>query len=207
MSTCSLAPIEAGEIQWDKDELLALSDSIRASLRRDKTSGPDGDKMEAFLDAASRDEYRWRGKPAMDIETIEYARLDKMISEILQFAERLKMKLRAAPANQGDPRVGELPLKCALNVSRAKALRRAWRRRFRERYFMIDQHRYAVLVRCGRLRDLSFDSSLAYNSGSWHTRVGEPVPELEGIWSLTLGSEFSNIPFSEFELFTLLEVG
>ncbi|KAI0383122.1 hypothetical protein F5Y04DRAFT_270178 [Hypomontagnella monticulosa] len=197
----SLPPIEPIEtIQWDKDELLALSDSVRAQLRRQRKGGPDVQKLYKFLEVASRDEYRPRGRPTLDIETIEHARLDKLISDMLQLAEHMKLKLRAVAttqANRGDPRAGELPPECAVNVARAKALRRAWRRRFRERYFMIDQHRYAVLVRCGRLRDLSFDGSLAYTSGSWHTRAKNPVPELEGNLDFDPGHWWLNIACAE----------
>lgn len=66
------------------------------------------------------------------------------------------------------------------DVANAKTLLRAWRRRFREQYFVMDQHRCAALVKTGRLRDIEFNGETACELGEWYTRVGELEPGLEG---------------------------
>ncbi|RYO87798.1 hypothetical protein DL764_008820 [Monosporascus ibericus] len=65
------------------------------------------------------------------------------------------------------------------DISNAKSLRRAQRGRFREQYFMLDQHRCAVLLN-SRLKDVSFETALGYDLGKWQTPASDPVSELEG---------------------------
>jgi hypothetical protein len=162
---------ESGEhIDWNPPALLDLSDSVRAGLRdKSNIGGPDAEKLSGFLEAALKDEVRKH--PTLDFETIEYARLDKLLDELLQFAGTLKTS-GLTP---------ELLLRFGVDVSQAKSLRRLWRRRFREQFFMIDQHRCAVLVEGGRLKDVSFNNSLEYDLGKWQTKkLTGPVSEVEG---------------------------
>lgn len=106
----------------------------------------------------------------LDFGTIEHARLDKLLSEIIQFADTMKNSSLSP----------EFLLRLRVNVSQAKNLRRLWRRRFREQFFMIDKHRCGVLVEDGRLKDVSFNSLLDYDLGKWQTmRVTGPVSEVE----------------------------
>ncbi|KAK6949993.1 hypothetical protein Daesc_008316 [Daldinia eschscholtzii] len=174
-SAFSLASDERGELDWDRVALLELSDSVRTNLKHYRSVGPDTEKLSGFLEAALRDEEQQWGHPTLDIETIEYARLDKLVAEILQFAEKMK-------AAQGPLIVGasNFTLQFRVIISHAKNLWRAWRRRFREQYFMMDQYRCAALVKGGRLKDVSFNTSPAYNLGKWQTKVGDPISELEG---------------------------
>ncbi|KAI0866753.1 hypothetical protein F4860DRAFT_454913 [Xylaria cubensis] len=163
-----LTPSDSAAPHWNQAELLDLSDSIRAGLRGDHVFSPDTERLSGFLEAALEDEER--RYPTLKFETIEYARLDKLLSEIVQFADTMK-KLDLSP---------EFLLRFRVNVSQAKSLRRLWRRRFREQFFMMDKHRCAILVEGGRLKDVSFNSSLDYDLGKWQTMmVTGPVSEVE----------------------------
>ncbi|KAI0480465.1 hypothetical protein GGR56DRAFT_626219 [Xylariaceae sp. FL0804] len=58
---------------------------------------------------------------------------------------------------------------------------------------MLDQHRCAVLVQGGRLKDVSFDSSLSYDLGKWQTKVNCPMSELENNQQFEAGHWWLNI--------------
>ncbi|KAI1082282.1 PUA-like domain-containing protein [Whalleya microplaca] len=182
----SLTSDEYSELGWDQASLLELSDSVRASLRHDKTVGPNAEKLSSFLEAALQDEER--RQPTLDFETIEFARLDKLLAKILHFAEMVKVTAFTSDL---------LPLRFRVDVSHAKSLRRIWRRRFREQYFMMDQHRCAMLVQGGRLKDVSFNSSLSYDLGKWHTKINDPISELEGNLQFEAGHWWLNITCAE----------
>ncbi|KAI0455645.1 PUA-like domain-containing protein [Xylaria acuta] len=180
-----LTPSDSTGPHWNQAELLDLSDSVRAGLRNGHIFSTDSEKLSSFLEAALKDEERRH--PTLNFETIEYARLDKLLSEILQFADTMK-------TSDLSP---EFLLRLRVNVSQAKNLRRLWRRRFREQFFMIDQHRRAVLVD-GRLKDVSFNSSLDYNLGKWQTRrVTGPVSEVEANLHFEPGHWWLNITCAE----------
>ncbi|KAJ2995967.1 hypothetical protein NUW58_g1130 [Xylaria curta] len=176
----------SADSRWDQAKLLDLSDSVRAGLRDSRVFGPDTEKLSSFLEAALKDEER--RYPTLDFETIEYARLDKLLAEVLQFADAMKTSDLTL----------ELLLRLRVHVSQAKHLRRLWRRRFREKFFMIDQHRCAVLVEGGPLKDVSFNSSLDYDLGKWQTRrVTGPVSEVEGNLQFEPGHWWLNITCAE----------
>ncbi|KAI1212932.1 PUA-like domain-containing protein [Annulohypoxylon truncatum] len=218
------------DFDYDRVALLDLSDSVRASLQHDKTIGPDYDKLSEFLEAALRDEELRH--PGLDFETVEYARLDKLLAELLHHAGSLR--IGSGPTSGGlgaamalvtpirsthethNPHIGtwtsrnshvgagrkragsvELPPRYRADLAAAKNLLRAWRRRFREQYFMMDQHRCAVLVKGGRLKDVSFDSSLTYDLGKWHTKVSDPISELESNLGFETGHWWLNITCAE----------
>ncbi|RYC61282.1 hypothetical protein CHU98_g4910 [Xylaria longipes] len=163
-----LTPSDSVGPHWNQAELLDLSDSVRAGLLNGHVFSPDAESLSSFLETALKDEER--RYPTLNFETIEYARLDKLLSEIIQCIDTIK-------TSDLSP---DFLLRLRVNVSQAKNLRRAWRRRFREQFFMIDQHRAAVLVKGGRLKDVSFNSSLDYDLGKWQTmRVSGPVSEVE----------------------------
>ncbi|KAI1106275.1 PUA-like domain-containing protein [Jackrogersella minutella] len=194
-SAYSLASDEP-ELDWDRVELLELSDTIRASLRSDKTVGAEAERLSGFLEAAVRDEEQSARRPSLDFETIEHARLDKLLAEILHFAE--EPRLTCGSLSAGMPASSSsLPLRYRADVSHAKRLLRAWRRRFREQYFMMDQHRCALLVKGGRLKDVSFDSSLTYDVVKWQTKVSDPISELEGNLQFDPGHWWLNITCAE----------
>ncbi|KAI0200737.1 hypothetical protein F4808DRAFT_427744 [Astrocystis sublimbata] len=172
---------------WHKSQLLDISDSVRSGLRVGHVSSSDTENLSNFLEAALKDEER--SYPTLNFETIEHARLDKLLSEIIQFAD-LMISSNLSPYYL---------LRLRVNVSQSKHLRRLWRRRFREHFFMIDQHRRAVLVESpGRLKDVSFNSSLDYDLGKWQTtRVTGPVSEVEANLQFEPGHWWLNITCAE----------
>lgn len=147
----------AGDDNWDKVALLNLSDSVRASIRHDESLGVDAGKLSAFLETIIRDEERKH--PTMTFEIIEYARLDKLLEELLHFSGLMKAASHTV----------ELPLRFRVDIAHSKKLRVLWRHRFREQYAMIDQLRCAVMVKGGRLKEVSFTSAVAYDLGMWQT--------------------------------------
>ncbi|KAI0180490.1 PUA-like domain-containing protein [Hypoxylon sp. FL1284] len=179
------------QLDWDREALLELSDSIRASLRQDKTLGPDAQKLSEFLDAAWRHEDR-RKRPALDLATIEYARLDKLLAEVLEFAEALK-NCTDAGASRGSAVLDAPPLRFRVDVLNCESLGRIWRRRFRDRYFMIDQNRREALMTGGRLTEASFGDPLASGGGGARTKASDPISELEGNLQFEAGDWWLNI--------------
>lgn len=167
-STESLRSDNPRNTAWDKATLLSLSDSIRASIKHDESVGPDAGKLGIFLEAVLEDEERTH--PTLDLETIEHARLDKLLNELLEFAELMKVTSHAV----------ELPLRLRVDIAHCKKLRHIWRHRFREQYAMIDQLRCAVMVKGGRLKEVSFTSAVTYNLGLWQTEDSNLVGEVEG---------------------------
>ncbi|KAK5627785.1 hypothetical protein RRF57_003500 [Xylaria bambusicola] len=171
---------------WNQKRLLDLSDSVRADMRDGNVFGPNAEKLSSFLEVALKDEER--KYPSLDFETIEYARLDKLLAELLQFAENMKTS----------DLTPEVLLRFRVDVSEAKTLSRFWRRRFREQFFMINQHRCAILVEGGRLKDLAFNSSLDYDLGKWQTmKVTGPVSESEANLQFEPGHWWLNITCAE----------
>ncbi|KAK9780607.1 putative YDG domain-containing protein [Seiridium cardinale] len=172
---------DSGEVVWDKSALLNMSDSVRAAIRHDECVGPDAGKLSTFLEAVLKDEERRH--PTMGFETIEHARLDKLLEEVLQFAELMKAASHAT----------ELPLRFRVDVAHCKKLRVIWRHRFREQYMMIDQLRCAVMVKGGRLKEVSFTSAVTYNLGMWQTADSNLVGEVEGNQQFEAGHWWLNI--------------
>lgn len=185
-SSESLASNESAAPDWDRTQLLDLSDLIRTGLRHGNITSPDAGKISNFLETTLKDEER--KCPTLDFATIEYARLDKLLAEILLFADTVK-------PSELTP---EILLRLRVIVSQAKNLRRLWRRRFREQFFMLDQHRCAVLVDGGRLKDISFNSSLDYDLGKWQaTKASGPVSEVEANLQFEPGHWWLNITCAE----------
>ncbi|GAP89601.1 hypothetical protein SAMD00023353_3500080 [Rosellinia necatrix] len=185
-SSESLISTDSTGPDWDHMRLLDLSDCIRTGLRSGNVFGPDAEKLSNFLEAALKDEERKH--PTLCLGTIEYARLDKLLLELLQFADMMKTS-NLTP---------EFLLRFRVNVSQARNLRRIWRRRFREQFFMLDQHRCAVLVEGGRLKDVSFNSSLDYDLGKWQaTKVTDPISEVEASMQFEPGHWWLNLTCAE----------
>ncbi|TGJ80090.1 hypothetical protein E0Z10_g8663 [Xylaria hypoxylon] len=184
-SSESLTSDESAEPNWNQTKLLDLSDSIRAGLRDGDISGRDSEKLSSFLEAALKDEER--KYPTLDFDMIEYARLDKLLAELIQFGEIIKTS-GLTP---------ELMLRLRVDISQAKNLRGIWRRRFMN-IFMMDQYRCAILIQGGRLKDVSFNSSLDYDLGKWQTKkVTCPVSEVEANLEFEPGHWWLNITCAE----------
>lgn len=97
-----------------------------------------------------------------------HARLDKLLSEILAYADTLRRSSLAT----------ELSLVFQVDVSNAKNLRRAWRQRFREQYIIIDQQRSNALIQ-GQLKDVLFNIDAAPHLNTWKTEAFGPISNLE----------------------------
>lgn len=138
------------------------------SLVRNNNLGPCHEKLSNFLHAALQDEDKKH--PVLDLKRIQHARLDKMLNDMLNYADTVK----------GTKFSAHFALGFRVDTSNAKNLRRAWRRRYREQYFMLDQRRCAVIVEGGHLKDVSFNASLYYNMHKWQTKCAGPVSEIEG---------------------------
>ncbi|KAI0395316.1 PUA-like domain-containing protein [Xylariaceae sp. FL0594] len=200
--------------EWDKAELLDLSDAVRACLRDSNSSNNNNnnnnnalllsrgiaDRLSGFLEAAVRDE--GRKHPGLDYATVEYARLDKMVGEILLFAENNNNNnTNTSPGNDNDNNNNNTAMSSSSNNTRfradtslAKTLWRSWRRRFREHLFLMDQRRCARLVDGdgARLRNVVFDL------GKWHTpRLSGPVSEVEGDLTFEPGHWWLNTTCAE----------
>ncbi|KAK0669692.1 hypothetical protein QBC41DRAFT_105860 [Cercophora samala] len=129
-------------------ELLTLSDNVRASLAESSTPGPDAPSLISFLEWALTAETTPPHHPSHDhrieIKTIQHAHLDKLVSEII----------RAGKSLPAEPR---WPLSHCIDL--AEALQRAWRVRFKARYFMIDEHRTTQLVTRGGLQGVCWSNA------------------------------------------------
>ncbi|KAI0159362.1 PUA-like domain-containing protein [Pestalotiopsis sp. NC0098] len=180
-STESLQSDDSADEPWDKAALLKLSDSVRASIRHDESLGPDASKLSAFLEAVIKDEERKH--PTMSFDTIEHARLDKLLEELLHFSGLMKAASHKV----------ELPLRFRVDIAHSKKLRVLWRHRFREQYVMIDQLRCAVMVKGGRLKEVSFTSAVAYDLGMWQTASSNLVGAEEGNQTFEPGHWWLNI--------------
>ncbi|TEA22198.1 hypothetical protein C8034_v002119 [Colletotrichum sidae] len=160
-----------------KDELLELCDVFRTSLRKHKSLGPQADRIQSLLEKALKEELRHT--PILDFETLEYARLDKLLADILD------------PANRLEP----LPLRFRVDMAVAENLQKIWRARFREQYFSIDQVRRSSLSDGGEMRDISFAAGSPDPLESWTVQNSDrdPISELEMKQSFEPGHWWLNL--------------
>ncbi|OLN83695.1 hypothetical protein CCHL11_09736 [Colletotrichum chlorophyti] len=147
-----------------KDDLLDMCDSVRVSLRQEKTLGCHGERIQSLLERALKDELRHT--PTLDFETLQYARLDKLLTEILD------------PNNRPSP----LPLRFRADMAVAESLQKMWRTRFREQYFSLEHVRQRRLSIGGEMRDIHFSATGVDPLESWTVRNScrDPISELEG---------------------------
>ncbi|TQN68948.1 hypothetical protein CSHISOI_06521, partial [Colletotrichum shisoi] len=147
-----------------KEELLELCDSVRTSLQREKSFGPHADRVQELFENILKEELRH--SPSLDFETLQYARLDKLLSDVLD------------PACRPSP----LPLRFRADMAVAESLQKIWRSRFREQYFALDQVRQRRLSVGGEMRDIHFTAAGMDPLESWTVRNScpDPISELEG---------------------------
>lgn len=115
-----------------------------------------------FLNAVLKDEVS--GSSMIDFPTIQDARLDKLLSDIIN------------PGNRPSP----LPTRFRDDVVMVEKLQRQWRARFKELYFTVDQERYLRLPKTGRLRDVEMSTSTERDHRLWTTKTFETLSEIEG---------------------------
>lgn len=143
--------------------MLELCDSVRTSLRQEKNLGPNDEKIQGLLEKALKEELRHN--PTLDFETLQYARLDKLLADILD------------PAYRPSP----LPLRFRTDMVVAESLQKIWRARFRDQYFSLDQMRQRRLSIGGEMRDIHFTAASKDPLESWTIRNScrDPISELE----------------------------
>ncbi|KAK4230822.1 hypothetical protein QBC38DRAFT_9105 [Podospora fimiseda] len=132
----------------DCEYLLALSDSVRASIKLAKskkdgfgylmetTFGSDSEKLSDFLDTALYAELQQSHPIKMDM--IQYARLDKLVGDICSLENK-----EPRPSQQ----VNE-------QIQKAIRLHKTWLQRFKFQYFDIDNIRRGHLENKGRLQGI-----------------------------------------------------
>lgn len=135
--------------------LLGLCDSVRGSIQEDEDLGPRGLEMVAVLKGIIEGEQQ-EGPPAISLGTIRSARLDRLLSDIINVANH---KDSASP----------LLRTCALA---AEALQRRWMTRFRESYFGLGHYRRRCLLSSpgGLLENMTFDKSAPTTNELWKPR-------------------------------------
>ncbi|KAK4186893.1 hypothetical protein QBC35DRAFT_343046, partial [Podospora australis] len=126
-------------------EFLKLSDSVRNSLLEDGNLGPDAEMLGEMLDWALWDAAQKH--PALTYETILAAHLDKLVADIVDHTKKWSYLVAFAEAF----------LKIAWS---AETLQRVWRKRYKERYFGIDEVRMANLKDAHSIEAAVFPSIL-----------------------------------------------
>ncbi|KPM41515.1 hypothetical protein AK830_g5019 [Neonectria ditissima] len=162
-------------VDLDDHLLLDLCDSVRTSLGDRRSLDPRWEEAMEFLAAVFRDETD--DSPLIEFTTIQNARLDKLLSEIINQENHPK----PAPTNFRD------------DVLLAERLQRVWRTRYMAKYFAIDQDRYHSLPKTGRLRDVVFNSASNNSQGRWRAKTFEALSELEGNLQFEAGHWWLNL--------------
>ncbi|KAL6891268.1 hypothetical protein HDV57DRAFT_513702 [Trichoderma longibrachiatum] len=148
----------------NEPKLLDFSDEIRSHLLEDHSLGPRAEVVKRVLRELVRDE--GAAMPAVSFATIQNARLDKLLSDLLTLGhQQASVRLR--------PR---------LDIAMAERLQRSWMARFREEFFNIDQTRQEELSKSGRLKDVVFNNKATNGWELWKAAKCETVSGLE--WNL-----------------------
>lgn len=135
---------------------------MRASLREEKTLGTRAEEVVEFLRAVEKNECE--DLSAITLSTIEAARLDKLLGDILYLENRQL----------------QMPFQSRDHIVLAEKLHRKWIARFRGEYFNIDQTRLTNLSKNGRLKDVEFNNATTDDSQLWVSKKVEALSELEG---------------------------
>ncbi|KAL7798497.1 hypothetical protein V8C37DRAFT_399267 [Trichoderma ceciliae] len=123
-SLSSTGLIDSRSRRLSESKLVELSDDIRSHLAEDASLGPRAEVVKTALRELVRDE--GSGMPVLDFVTVQNARLDKLLSDMLAIGhQQASFHLR--------PRI---------DTVMAERLQRLWMARFREKYFNIDQIRH-----------------------------------------------------------------
>lgn len=152
-----------------------LSDRVRYFIKHEKTLEPENTNLKHVLEDAIKDEMYT--DPALTFACIEYARLDKLVQEVMEFARLLKDTNYANSLHLG---YWVMVAQVDKLQDLASKLQNAWRQRFLEQYLFIDNYRANDLLMVGRLREVSFNNDLTYELGKWETKESNPISELEG---------------------------
>lgn len=153
--------IDPGSRRLSEHKLLELSDDIRAHLLEDASLGDSAEVVKRTLRELVRDESG--AMPVLDFATIQNARLDKLLSDILALGHQ-QTSLHPRPR---------------IDTLTAERLQRLWMARFREKYFNIDQIRHQSLSKTGRLKDVTFNNAATDNWELWQAENCKTLSGLE----------------------------
>lgn len=148
------------------DLLLDLSNAVRLSIWENENFGSKSQILSRFLNETINDEQGKR--PSMSLESIRYARLDKLLEDICKLGPRLRGQR---------VRLG-MDMFFQMDEKYANRLQHAWRSRFKEHYWYIDDDRMKRL-RNTLLRDVWFSWSQADAEGHWQTRRSTLLSDIE----------------------------
>jgi len=168
----------AMEAAFSPKKLLELSDDVRESIidqGRLASSPQLMQQLVLFIETALSEENR--GVPSIDFDTIKTAHLDRLLVEIIDHANN----------------VGLQSAKTFSYVTTAKALQRAWRKRFKSEYFKIDEIRILELASCGRLREISFitPTQLTPTPNAWKASDIDAFSDIDGNSQFQVGQYVS----------------
>lgn len=149
-----------------QEDLLDLSNAVRASIGQDETFGSAGQRLTLFLkDAIEAEEEK---KSTLSLETIRYARLDKLLEDICE----LGPSLRNRQIRRGHDMFFRMDEKYA------NKLQQAWRSRFQEHYWFMDDGRMKRLLNT-LLSGVWFSWSPANGEGHWQTQSSTMLSDPE----------------------------
>lgn len=149
--------------------ILALSDSVRASLTENLSLGSDTIRLTQFLNSVLADEVH-DGR-SLSFDTLLKAHLDKLLQDLLD------------PLKKPDPVPGTI----FAVMTAAKSLEKSWRARFKERYADIDKRRLSAMLSNGALRDVTFAALSADNVVTWKAKQVTPACEVEDSYKFRPG--------------------
>lgn len=158
----SIGLLDPGTRRLNEPKLLELSDDIRAHLLEGASLGDSAEIIKRTVRELVRDESG--AIPVLDFATIQNARLDKLLSDMLTLGHQQAL----------------LSPRSRVNTLMAERLQRFWMARFREKYFNIDQIRHQNLSKTGRLQDIMFNDAA---TDSWDLWQAEGTETLSGFES------------------------
>lgn len=151
----SIGLLDPGTRRLNEPKLLELSDDIRAQLLEGASLGDSAEIAKRTLRELVRDESG--AIPVLDFATIQNARLDKLLSDMLTLGHQQAL----------------LPLRSRVDTLMAERLQRLWMARFREKYFNIDQIRHQNLSKSSRLKDIMFNDAATDGWDLWQAEGSE----------------------------------
>ncbi|PON28036.1 hypothetical protein TGAM01_v203173 [Trichoderma gamsii] len=151
----SIGLLDPGTRRLNEPKLLELSDDIRAHLLEGASLGDSAEIIKRTLRELVIDESG--AIPVLDFATIQNARLDKLLSDMLTLGHQQAL----------------LPPRSRVDTFMAERLQRLWIARFREKYFSIDQIRHQNLSKSSRLKDIMFNDAATDGWGLWQAEGSE----------------------------------
>ncbi|KAK1245059.1 hypothetical protein MKX08_004688 [Trichoderma sp. CBMAI-0020] len=145
----SIGLLDPGTRRLNEPKFLELSDDIRTHLLEGASLGDSAEIIKRTVRELVRDESG--AIPVLDFATIQNARLDKLLSDMLTLGHQQAL----------------LSPRSRIDTLMAERLQRLWMARFREKYFNIDQIRHQNLSKTGRLKDIMFNDVATNNWDLW----------------------------------------